>query len=274
MDANVVTLECGDGTLAKVHLYGATVISWKNKGVEQLFLSSLTKLDGSKAIRGGIPLVFPNFSTWSCGPKHGFARICWWKTVEEKKLEDGGAEASFSLEDTEETRAMWNFKFHLRYTVTLRPGSLTSSLHVTNDDSKPFDFTTLIHTYFRVSQISDCSVTGFEGCKYDDKVVNEDGKLETRAKVVIDKNVDYVYASAGSNGHVVDSRDRKVKLEKQNLPDTVLWNPWIQLAKEMGDLDDDGYLYMVCVEAGHVASRKVLPAGETFKCSQTLTVMG
>lgn len=43
----------------EVLLYGATIISWKSGGEEKLWLSSGAKLDGSKAVRGGIPLVFP-----------------------------------------------------------------------------------------------------------------------------------------------------------------------------------------------------------------------
>lgn len=43
-----------------VLLHGATIISWKDKsGNEQLWLSEAAKLDGSKPVRGGIPLVFP-----------------------------------------------------------------------------------------------------------------------------------------------------------------------------------------------------------------------
>jgi len=48
------------GESVTVHLYGATVTSWKLAGgEEQLFLSEKAHLDGSKPIRGGIPLVFP-----------------------------------------------------------------------------------------------------------------------------------------------------------------------------------------------------------------------
>lgn len=48
------------GESVSVHLYGATVTSWKlANGEEQLFVSSKAILDGSKAIRGGIPVVFP-----------------------------------------------------------------------------------------------------------------------------------------------------------------------------------------------------------------------
>lgn len=47
-----------DSDVAKIHLHGATVISWCRDGKEMLFLSSKALLDGSKPIRGGIPLVF------------------------------------------------------------------------------------------------------------------------------------------------------------------------------------------------------------------------
>lgn len=52
------TLPTGESVI--VHLYGATVTSWKlANGEEQLFLSEKAHLDGSKPIRGGIPVVFP-----------------------------------------------------------------------------------------------------------------------------------------------------------------------------------------------------------------------
>ena len=48
------------GESVEVHLHGATVISWKsNDGQENLWLSEKAVLDGSKPIRGGIPVVFP-----------------------------------------------------------------------------------------------------------------------------------------------------------------------------------------------------------------------
>ena len=48
-----------------------------------LFSSSKkAKLDGTKAIRGGIPVCFPQFGPWEFGAQHGFARISHdWKTV-------------------------------------------------------------------------------------------------------------------------------------------------------------------------------------------------
>ena len=58
--SNQVEATLPDGASIIVSLVGATVISWKlGNGKEQLFLSESAHLDGSKPIRGGIPLVFP-----------------------------------------------------------------------------------------------------------------------------------------------------------------------------------------------------------------------
>lgn len=59
-DTSRVTANLPTGERVDVLLYGATVISWKSaNGKENLFLSSKAHLDGSKPVRGGIPLVFP-----------------------------------------------------------------------------------------------------------------------------------------------------------------------------------------------------------------------
>lgn len=59
-DNSRVIAELPTGERVEVLLYGATVISWKDaSGDEKLWLSEAAKLDGSKAVRGGIPLVFP-----------------------------------------------------------------------------------------------------------------------------------------------------------------------------------------------------------------------
>lgn len=55
ISGSVVTASLPTQESVTVNLFGATVTSWTlANGEEQLFLSSAAKLDGSKAIRGGI----------------------------------------------------------------------------------------------------------------------------------------------------------------------------------------------------------------------------
>lgn len=77
------------GATAEILYYGATIISWKtsggliSSGTEHLFVSSKAALDGSKPVRGGIPVVFPCFGPpehpeHSKLAQHGFARNETW----------------------------------------------------------------------------------------------------------------------------------------------------------------------------------------------------
>jgi glucose-6-phosphate 1-epimerase len=55
-----VTATLPTGESVEVLLHGATVISWKSAdGTENLWLSDSAILDGSKPVRGGVPVVFP-----------------------------------------------------------------------------------------------------------------------------------------------------------------------------------------------------------------------
>jgi len=59
-----VTAKLPSGDSCEVYLHGATVTSWKSASREHLWLSANAVMDGSKAIRGGVPVCFP---------------VCYWK---------------------------------------------------------------------------------------------------------------------------------------------------------------------------------------------------
>uniref|UniRef100_H2ZB51 Galactose mutarotase n=1 Tax=Ciona savignyi TaxID=51511 RepID=H2ZB51_CIOSA len=200
MSEHTVTLN-NEESSCKVHLFGATVTSWVSGGQERLFLSSEAKMDGTKAIRGGIPIVFPNFGPWECGPQHGFARISWWTvSLPPTKLDNGDMQVVLELCDDEITRNMWDYSFKLQYSITLSGSTLSCELNVTNTSTKPFDFTTLLHTYIRVDDIKQTTISGFQNCAFVDKVESNEG-IEVNNEVKITKNVDRVYA--GTVGHTV-----------------------------------------------------------------------
>ena len=54
---------------------------------------------------------------------------------------------------------------------------------------EPFDFTTLLHTYVRVEDVMQTTVSGLQGCTFVDKV-HGGTHTETRAEVNIDENYD------------------------------------------------------------------------------------
>lgn len=272
---DVVSLALSDDTGVSIHLHGATILSWKCKGQEMLFVSKKAVFDNKKAIRGGIPLVFPCFGPWENGPQHGFARIKRWKKESESKQNDGRISVSFSLEDDEETRKMWNYRFKLVYTVDLGGDDLKLTLTVNNNGSKPFDFTTLMHTYFRCSNIENVRIHGLEGLQFNDKVAGSIQTKEDRKIVTIDQNYDRVYMKCEADKVKVENvgdGKKLVSLSLENLPDVVVWNPWEEKAKAMSDFDDEEFRTMVCVEAGSVSEQVSAPAGGSVAFTQTLRV--
>ncbi|XP_041361384.1 putative glucose-6-phosphate 1-epimerase [Gigantopelta aegis] len=273
---DVSFLDRGSDTSVLVHLHGATVLSWRCKGQEVLFVSDNAVFDNKKAIRGGIPIVFPNFGTWKHGPQHGFARIKRWRVeVPPTKDHKGNVIAAFSLEDDAETRSMWNFKFKLVYTLELQESSLVQNLCVHNLDKSSFDFTCLLHTYFRTPDVEKMRIMGLQNLTYCDKLKDSAEFKEDRSEIQVCENIDRVYTSSPSEirvTHVGDgSCDAVLKIF--DFPDVVAWNPWVEKSQAMSDFGDDEYHVMLCVEAGCVSKRVVLPPGQSFESSQTLILI-
>ncbi|KAJ1936148.1 hypothetical protein FBU59_005149, partial [Linderina macrospora] len=186
-----VVLTGPSNSSAEIYLFGATVTSWKSQGKERLYLSSLAKLDGTKAVRGGIPLVFPQFGPGAL-PQHGFARNTIWEFLSSS---DHGASAvaRFRLTDSEETRASkWPHKFSIIYTVDLTATTLSTILQFENTGQSEYEFTSLLHTYFRVPDIKDTVVEGLKNVAYADKVLGTES-VEQRDQVIVDRNEDRVY---------------------------------------------------------------------------------
>src|SRR6478735_9573563 len=88
------------GAQATILRHGAHVTSWATAdGRERLFLSERAVLAPGKAIRGGVPIVFPQFSGRGTLPKHGFARVLPWEFAGAERQDDGRACAEFLLVD-------------------------------------------------------------------------------------------------------------------------------------------------------------------------------
>lgn len=238
-----------------------------------LFVSEKAILDGTKAIRGGIPLVFPKFGPWELGPQHGFARISQWKVAEEPKEENGETSAVFVLEDSENTQKMWSYRFKLLYEVTVGKHNLKMTIIAENKDEKPFEFTTLLHTYFRVPDVTKTTVSGLTGLTYVDKVLGGNTYTENADPVIVKSYTDRVYENSPSEHKItnVGSENCDIILWKENLPDTVVWNPWAHKAMTMSDFGDEEYPQMLCVEAGYVSKPFLLEPGRKYEAQQTFS---
>lgn len=289
---NVTTIESSSSV--DIYLFGCTITSWIHGGLEKLFLSPTTPFDGVKAIRGGVPIVFPQFGqpSDSIMPQHGFARTSLWRLIVDKTIiGDSFITATFELEPTESIFAVYPHKFSLKYEVTLSTESLTTRLIVTsNEDSVSFGMQALLHSYIAVPAIDKISLDGYYGCQYHDKMLplSEGLQSEESAVVTIDREVDriYLYSDTSSTIKVNQSEDSLLPIlqvshaahssKQQQHPnnkiqnDCVLWNPWIDKCRSIADLEDEAYLQYVCIEPGIVSSVYEIEPSETVVLEQCL----
>ncbi|KAL2912942.1 hypothetical protein HK105_207613 [Polyrhizophydium stewartii] len=260
-------------SVAEVLLWGATVTSWKYKGIERLFVSSKAVLDGTKAVRGGIPLVFPQFGPGPL-PQHGFARVSKWTW--------GG----LSVENASETRvefsllpeaipasqkAIWPHDFRLVYTVALFGSSLQTTLRVRNLGTAPFEFTSLLHTYLRIKDIDHAGVVGLTGYPFADKVTETRTESEPRLSVRVASEVDRIYQRVKNDHITVEGTGvggGAIVIHKSGFDDVVVWNPWVDKAKGMSDFGDEEFKEMICVEVGNVSTPRKLGPNETWEAGQ------
>ena len=263
-DLPKVVLTADDGAQAEVYLHGGHVTSWKPAaGEERLFLSSTSEFRSGAAIRGGVPVCFPQFATFGPLPKHGFVRTLPWA------IRHGGANSiALQLTESAATLKLWPHAFTTVLTVSIVAQSLLLEFEVTNTGDAPFEFTGALHTYFRVSDVRATAIEGLSGRRYADRAGGghvED--VQSESPIAFDGEVDRVYYDAPERVTIREA-DRMTTVMSRGFPDVVVWNPGPLMGAKMGDLEPDGYRRMVCVEAAIVGKPIVLEPQAIWRGSQ------
>jgi len=246
-----------DWSVAEIYLLGAHVTGFQKNGEPPiLFMSQASQFALGKAIRGGVPIIFPWFGAREGFPSHGFARVTEWEWEGSSAAPDGSVTLRFHLPTA--AHAANSPSENVTFVVTVSD-QLTMELTVANlSPTENLSFENCLHTYFAISDIAEVEITGLSGTTYIDKVDNFTVKQESAAAIRISSETDRVYLDTSGPVEIHDSRlHRKIRVEKISSTSTVVWNPWVTKAKEMSDFDDDEYKQMVCVEAGNVGQNKV-----------------
>lgn len=267
----VVTLRSDDGATAEIHRHGAHVTSWRpaRESEDRLYLSPRSDFGDSAAIRGGVPVIFPQFAAEGPLPRHGFARTSLWSLGCIAREADGAADAELVLRDSEATRAIWKAAFRAVLAVTVVDRQLEIGLRIENVGETPFAFTAALHTYLRVRDVGDTELVGLRGTPYR---VSADPTLHTDddERLLVHDWLDRVYVGAPRRLELRE-RDRTTVIEAEGFPDAVVWNPGRERAASLADLEPGDERRFVCVEAAVVQSPVTLGAGRRWSGTQTLT---
>lgn len=256
--------------MTSIHPTTAHITSWiPSNFSEVLYLSPLSKTPPEKAIRGGVPICWPNFAAADGLPFHGFARINQWQLIEDI-TQDKVNIKNFEL-PTETIESSWDDKAKLTFKVTSKEQKLEMTLTTTNLDEKPITITEALHTYIKVGDVRSVEITGQEGDEYYDKVADQN-KVQ-KGPINFTKETDRIYQTSDSSTLIDPTLGRKLVISKSGASSTVIWNPWQDNAIEMTDFPDDDYLHMCCIEAANTHLNPVtIQPGKSHSLSQKIEI--
>ena len=272
---DVVELRAPDGARATVALHGGHVLSWVPVGgAEQFYLSPKSEFGPGEAIRGGVPVIFPQFSRRGPLQRHGFARTKPWQLV----LAEQGADdalAVLKLTDDAATRMAWPHAFELELSLRIAGRGLQIELACENTGETEFNFTTALHTYLQVNDVAEASVEGLSGLRYFDSV-DQTEKTQRVDLLLPGGELDRIYYRAIDplllREHGISAK-RQVAVQQQGFDDVVVWNPGEVRGATVIDLPLDGYKHMLCIEAATIARPVNLAAGESWVGRQSFSLL-
>jgi glucose-6-phosphate 1-epimerase len=246
---------------ADVYIQGAHIAHWTPRGQRPvLFTSSKSMFSSGKAIRGGVPIIFPWFGARGGGlpgPAHGFVRSADWTLDGTRLREDGTVEVTLDFTPTDVTRNLGFDGFHVRLRATLGR-ILEMELETRNTSDQTFSFEEALHTYFAIGDIRQASVTGLEGTTFIDKTDGFKQKKLGSEPVRIAKETDQVHLDTQSTCIIHDATwKRRIIVEKSGSESTVVWNPWIDKTAGMSDMAPEDWRQMICIETANADKNAV-----------------
>jgi glucose-6-phosphate 1-epimerase len=261
------------GAVAEIFLNGAHVTSWKRaNGDEMLFVSANSKFAAGEAIRGGIPVVFPQFANLGPLPGHGLVRTAQWRVLETGTDPGGAVFARLETTDTAASRALWPHAFRATMRVTL-DDALTSALTIDNTGDSAFSFQSALHTYYRVGDLRRATIEGLDGAAYLDRTANAAERTQPAAPLRIEGETDRIYVRRPGQLHIRDAaRGRTVLIDRMGFPDAVVWNPGELKGRTNTGLAEGEYLQYVAVEAAAIVDRISLEPGRGWTGTQRISV--
>jgi glucose-6-phosphate 1-epimerase len=259
--ANITTPSC----IAEFYLQGAQITQWQPTGQQPvLFLSERSFFTPGKAIRGGIPIIFPWFGARTAtpedprtdGPSHGFARIADW-TLAFAALAGDDLHLTLTLGPSDITRSLGYDRFALVYEIAVG-AELHVKLTVTNQNSKPLHFEEALHTYLSVGDSQQISIIGLSDTEYLDKTDSFKRKRQTEPLLKLTGETDRPYLDTLVPVNVDDPvLRRRITVDKSESKSTVVWNPWSALTATLPDMSPLCWLTMVCIETANVATNAI-----------------
>jgi len=222
-----LTLECGE-VFAELYLNGAHLTAFENRarGLSMFFVEPGALLPG-RAIKGGVPLVFPWFGPHTAEkgfPRHGFARNLSWAVAGETRSGEARGIA-LELVDNDCTKVLWPFAFQARLEVRVESLAVEMRLITINTGKAPFTCENALHAYFAVGDVRAIAVEGVAGGEYINRAGQAERLRQEGAVRFEGQLVDRVFVNAAQDCVIREAGRPAIRIAKSGSRETVVWNP-------------------------------------------------
>ena len=260
---------------ALIYLHGAHVAEWRpTDQLPVLWMSPLSDYSSTAALRGGIPLCFPWFGQNPADPalpNHGWARLAEWTLLSATSAADS-AQLTFELTKRSAGVPDGTAPMRLLYVVTVG-AQLSIELQVINTGDNDLTFGEAFHTYFAVADVTATDVLGFENLPYIDRTVTPGATAVSPTSITFTgAQVDRIYPMPTAVEVDDTGNSRVIVVAAEASAQSVVWNPGTAKAAAIGDMPDDDWTSMVCVEAANILDDTVtLAPGDSHRMRTTIT---
>lgn len=240
---------------AVISLLGGQVLSYHRIGDAHplLFCSQNAFFKLGKGIKGGAPVCWPWFGDDPEGRgAHGFARSSLWDIEAVTSAECGVTQIDLFLPQAVfASHPEWPYASALKTSIRLGKW-LSISLETTNLSDRDMPLTQALHTYFKVGDCRQVSISGLENASYLDKVVDFDRLPASGEPITFAGEVDRIYDNNVAEITLTDkSLGRTIIIRSEGSGSAIVWNPWVEKARAMADFAEHEYLHMVCIETAN-----------------------
>ncbi|OQR35600.1 D-hexose-6-phosphate mutarotase [Pseudomonas sp. Bc-h] len=247
---------------------GAHIVSYQIDGDQPLIWSNPGAVfKHGKAIRGGMPICWPWFGNFQRNPQsvqamrqssepanaHGEVRALDWELM--GMGEDGDALiVEFIQPKAEGHLPGWPHTVGLKLQIRL-DSALNVSLVSFNAGPEDVTLSQALHSYFAVSDIKQVSIEGLDGVSYLNTLESWETQNVQVGDITFTGETDRIYQDTPELISIVDPEwKRRIQIQTIGSNSSVVWNPWIEKTKTLGDMQADGWQNMVCVETANVMS--------------------
>ena len=243
-------------------LTGAQVLQAQLASEEVFYLSPIFL---TPPIRGGVPVMFPQFNDVGPLVKHGMVRTLPWVLLQDERLQatDNDARLKFGLTLQLGDHPSWPHAAQLTLTVMATARKLEFTLDVVNIGFDTFYWTGGLHPYFALQDLLGSQLTGLSGLAVKDKF-DADLRIQPFGDLTwSDQPFERLFE--GSTNLVLRDGTRSLRLSAAGFDQWMVWNPGRTGGSALKDLPEGDWKRFVCIEPVCVSRPVKMEPAETFQ---------